>query len=681
MRFGITLAAMTALAALIGSNSASSASSRYESLLATPEGRDKLSSLAAMEHSARLDEAKFRKLASDKNALVRLRCAEVLARVGEPYFTEFLADLAFDEDPRVAETAIFALGLIRDVRATDPLARCLASCEEAFKIRSLEALGRIGAKNSPSLIAPYLRHFKSELRSAAASALASTGDSACASEFDAIVHDSDTRVAASVAYAYGRLGYSAGIENLCSLLSSPDARTRLRAVEALGRLKAARAVPFITRLLEDSDRLVVLKSAEALERISSPSAADALAALLPSDDAYIRTASLRALAKTASSRHRAAIEPFLHDKSSMVRRAALGAVTKAAAEQARPCLLEALEKGSPLERCTALELLGEIGNKTDLPLICSKLLSGGDILEAEGAAYALGKWKQTNELKQNCGLRDSSGRDLTALDVLLAAANGNDWAVASIAIESLAGIGGEEIIAPLMTIYRKRRNRLDADRRLAIVETSRSIVDRMDKSARTRCGAFLLFEEALLDPDPRVRTAAIEAAKRFSLGFEAQSSAPLPIEKYPWGEPSLPLGQKKILISTSRGEIELVLYGDDAPNAVKSIIYLAGRGFYDGLAFHRVVPGFVIQGGCPRGDGWGDAGYFLRNEVNLFHFKRGTVGLADSGKDTAGSQFFITQADYPHLDGRYTVIGRVVRGMDVVDRIEEGDAFSVKVLE
>jgi cyclophilin family peptidyl-prolyl cis-trans isomerase len=149
----------------------------------------------------------------------------------------------------------------------------------------------------------------------------------------------------------------------------------------------------------------------------------------------------------------------------------------------------------------------------------------------------------------------------------------------------------------------------------------------------------------------------------------------------PWSEPALPLGDVTIRVSTSRGDFEILLYGDEAPGAVRSILALAKAGFYDGSAFHRVVPGFVIQGGCPRGDGWGDAGFLLRNEINMRRYERGTVGMADSGKDTAGSQFFVTHTPQPHLNGRYTIVGRVTMGIEVVDTIEEGDTFSIRVVE
>lgn len=113
-----------------------------------------------------------------------------------------------------------------------------------------------------------------------------------------------------------------------------------------------------------------------------------------------------------------------------------------------------------------------------------------------------------------------------------------------------------------------------------------------------------------------------------------------------------------------------------------SMIKLATqRGFYRGLQFHRVVSNFVVQGGDPRGDGWGGPGYSLRSEFSPLSYETGTVGIASAGKDTEGSQFFITHSPQPHLDGRYTVIGRVVEGMDVVDKLQVGDRmFDFKVL-
>jgi peptidyl-prolyl cis-trans isomerase B (cyclophilin B) len=127
-------------------------------------------------------------------------------------------------------------------------------------------------------------------------------------------------------------------------------------------------------------------------------------------------------------------------------------------------------------------------------------------------------------------------------------------------------------------------------------------------------------------------------------------------------------------IHTSMGAIELELFADDAPKTVQNFTKLAGDGFYDGLIFHRVIPDFMIQGGCPRGDGTGDAGYKFEDEFNDHPIVRGTLAMANAGPNTNGSQFFIVTAPAtPWLDGKHTAFGQVTSGQDVVDAISAVD--------
>jgi len=122
---------------------------------------------------------------------------------------------------------------------------------------------------------------------------------------------------------------------------------------------------------------------------------------------------------------------------------------------------------------------------------------------------------------------------------------------------------------------------------------------------------------------------------------------------------------------TTHGAIELELFDDAAPDTVKNFRDLAGKGFYDGLAFHRVIPDFMIQGGCPQGTGTGGPGYTFDDEINEHKVVRGALAMANAGPNTNGSQFFIVTAQAcPWLDGKHTVFGRVTGGMDVVDQLE-----------
>jgi cyclophilin family peptidyl-prolyl cis-trans isomerase len=125
------------------------------------------------------------------------------------------------------------------------------------------------------------------------------------------------------------------------------------------------------------------------------------------------------------------------------------------------------------------------------------------------------------------------------------------------------------------------------------------------------------------------------------------------------------------LMHTTHGTIELELFDDDAPKTVANFRKLASEQFYDGIIFHRVIPDFMIQGGCPQGTGTGGPGYTFEDEINPRKVVRGALAMANAGPDTNGSQFFIVTADSaPWLDGKHTVFGRVSAGMDAVDSIE-----------
>ncbi|MGE5706701.1 MAG: peptidylprolyl isomerase [Bacteroidota bacterium] len=139
---------------------------------------------------------------------------------------------------------------------------------------------------------------------------------------------------------------------------------------------------------------------------------------------------------------------------------------------------------------------------------------------------------------------------------------------------------------------------------------------------------------------------------------------------------------KKAIITTEHGDIELDLFEEDAPNTVANFEKLAADGYYNGLTFHRVIKNFVIQGGCPRGDGTGGPGYTIKCEINKNKHGVGALSMAHAGRDTGGSQFFITHSPQPHLDGVHTVFGKVTKGMEVVNTIQAGDKMTeVRVFE
>jgi len=137
-------------------------------------------------------------------------------------------------------------------------------------------------------------------------------------------------------------------------------------------------------------------------------------------------------------------------------------------------------------------------------------------------------------------------------------------------------------------------------------------------------------------------------------------------------------------INTTRGAIRIQLFDDKTPKTVENFVKLANKGFYDGLKFHRVIPDFMIQTGCPEGTGRGGPGYRFNDEIHpdLKHDGPGILSMANAGPNTNGSQFFITHVACPHLDGKHTVFGRVLEGQDVVNAICQGDKMeSVMIVD
>jgi len=141
---------------------------------------------------------------------------------------------------------------------------------------------------------------------------------------------------------------------------------------------------------------------------------------------------------------------------------------------------------------------------------------------------------------------------------------------------------------------------------------------------------------------------------------------------------------KKAVIETDKGNINLELFEQDAPGTVANFVKLAQEGYYNGLTFHRVIPGFVIQGGCPKGNGTGGPGYTIKCEVenNPNRHLSGSLSMAHAGKDTGGSQFFVTHAPQAHLDGLHTVFGQVTdqASLDIVLNIQQGDKMNKVII-
>ena len=249
---------------------------------------------------------------------------------------------------------------------------------------------------------------------------------------------------------------------------------------------------------------------------------------------------------------------------------------------------------------------------------------------------------------------------------LLAWLDGDDVLLGAVGAMGLATRDGAHVLPRLEAAYAARvDDPAEVERRL---EIARALVGREDLPPDV-VGALLQ------DPEPAVRVAAWKGlADR--VGRAQSGVAPQQRELPDLPDASFGVGDvEQAYVLTSRGEMTFELLPSLAPAAVASFVALAEDGFFDGLVFHRVVLDFVIQGGDPQGTGWGGPGYTLREEFSAAPFVRGTLGMARSDKDTAGSQWFVCHSPQPHLDGHYTVFGQLVSGFETLDAIRPDDVI------
>jgi len=193
---------------------------------------------------------------------------------------------------------------------------------------------------------------------------------------------------------------------------------------------------------------------------------------------------------------------------------------------------------------------------------------------------------------------------------------------------------------------------------------------------------ILLIISIIIRSEPGKGTSALIKQNRQNQPAQAsETKSAMKFNKFPGVLPDSELKDKKIVIQTAKGDIEFEIL-PDAPKAASNFIFLTKQGFYDGLIFHRVEPGFVVQGGDPNGNGTGGPGYKFEDESVKRSYTKGIVAMANAGPNTNGSQFFIMLADHINdLPPSYTIFGKVIKGQEVVDKIVVGDAMEKVTVE
>jgi cyclophilin family peptidyl-prolyl cis-trans isomerase/HEAT repeat protein len=619
-------------------------------------------------------------LVADGEARIRRRAALAIGRVGLPEGGAALQPLLSDADPEVRQMAAFGLGLLADKSAVPALTAALQDADPRVRGRAAEALGLIGDTGSAAAVGQMVSEY---IKQGAIASLAPDEEAAKTPEADAVrlglfalvrqkgweplaaaVRDQSGAVATwwPVAFALQRINEPRALPALKQLARSPGVYTRAFAARGMGGAKDATAIPDLRRMLAEA-RGNVPVTVSAVRALAQIGGADAAARNEVQQDI---------------------IQVLGAEKTDPnVRLEAMAALATLKSEPALPYIQELLVDEWPTMRAAAVRAAAAIDPEGFLTV-----LSGMEPDQYWGVRAAIADVLQTSASE-------------AAIERLRAMLDDEDKRVIPPAIDGLTRLKAPGLepmlLAQLKTIDTGVRaaaaraiGRLKpasgpAALREAYAAPQAGPTDDVRDAVLTALAAYGLadagetLKTALADKDWAIRLKAASLLKGLDPSAETvQAIRPMPnVPIAPYDSPELldPKVSPHAFIETAKGTIEIELSVLDAPQTSQNFIALARRGYFNGLQIHRVVPNFVVQGGDPRGDGSGGPGYSIRDELNDRPYVRGTVGMALSGPDTGGSQFFITHSPAPHLDAKYTVFGHVVMGMEIVDKIQQLDVI------
>ncbi|MEM8884756.1 MAG: peptidylprolyl isomerase [Planctomycetota bacterium] len=616
-----------------------------------------LDDVRTAELGRRYDDELFRRAAASPDAAVRAAVARAGGQLRDERAVAWLLPLTRDEVGRVRRTALFALGQIGGDAILLPLRESLPTLARHDLPHALEAIGKSRDARGVATIVTYLSHRDPETRAQAALALFRIGDATAVTELtNQLARERDANARWTLVYACFRL--------LRTEAQKSDAAVPVD--EAWQRILAPSlepSRPFHERVFAAR----ALGATRGAERWIAP--------LLADPDARVRIAALRGLAFAAPKEHAKAVAALLSDENTMVRDTAMDLFER----WGKPAY-EAFWTQVPAARDAAFALRVYRFEQSHAPDL-QRLPPTGDRAAYEEFRCEAKELPRLAEIKTIRGLRalaEACGREevegKTARATLETLLQHEDMTVRVMAVGAVAARGWKDAAPALLASARSARGPDASDVRMEVA------------GALAELGvADAWLEDAALDPVFMVRDAARAAMKKLSMkvppkrappGFRLHGMDAAAV----WREARTLVGAR-VVVETSRGTMTLVLLPDEAPAHCVNFARLVSDGFYDGKRWHRVVPNFVIQGGCPRGDGWGGPGYTVPDEIGTRPYVRGTVGMPKAGDDTGGCQLFITHLPTPHLDGRYTVFAQVVQGMDVIDRMRVGDTIKRATLD
>ena len=683
--------------------------------------------ITRVEDERRWDDD-LRNLFSSPNAAVRRRAALAAGRIGNEGSVAALANLLeTDNDAAVRSMAAFALGEVESAAGANVLLTTLKNTSVAgeLRARSVEALGKIAGAlptdqqaRKRELGVAIVDALKFELQrrgtadvqtilfgltAALRSAQADAGPTIAR-----FLTNSNPRVRSDAANALARLRLKDGNEELRRLLTKdPDANVRANAARVLGVTEDKQSFDDLVVLATgDPDSRVRVSATRALASLKDPRATDEL---LKHGEILSRRISTRSLPaennevlEIATTLGRLLAQNEDHKAVAFLRK------LSEAFNHSAPEVELALVRIAPAAYVASFGTGDQARRKVQETILL-------DWRSAAGVAVGLGEVAALPETVANKAQLAAQAQAL--LRAML------DYRDSGLTINTLVAVHSEYAIPDVLrALAAFKPQDLGAvaqaqlkENDITIQESAATIIGNLPPSEENTRALAAAWPQAVNDDSNDAALAILGAlAKQKTAAANDQIKAGLKSGDYlirqraadllkanSAGDFSSEVGAVKTrntdadykralaragrnvraVVTTSKGSFTIELLPEAAPLTVDNFVQLAQREYFRSITFHRVVPNFVIQGGDPRGDGNGGPGYSIRCEINQTLYDRAAVGMALSGKDTGGSQWFVTHAPQPHLDGGYTVFGRVVMGMDVVDKIVRGDVIQSIVIK
>ncbi|MGA7991156.1 MAG: peptidylprolyl isomerase, partial [Thermoanaerobaculia bacterium] len=650
-----------------------------------------------MEDRRAYDPLLAGRTASSPDPWLRAKTALAAGRLRDPDASVVLPPLLIDAEPSVRRVAAFAVGVSGDARLVPLLGKALSDPEAEVAAKAAEALGKMGGKDATSALVGVLERRDASVSTRAASALA-------------MFRMPETGTLAALVAVFGE-------EPL-----APELRRAV--VYALSRKPLRESAPALRAVLRrgSDDPGVVSWAARAAGLLEDEESAEDLVALARSPDVSVSVQALTALLSLSRKGGLSRSDPFARSATSVgVARAndplpgvAVAALRLLGALPDSPESRAALEESLPRKGWrgqTALVSLTRLDAPRAPDAASARIdreLVGGTLEQRLGAAEALeylaGKEEQDGKKdEERIALTDPLATTLLADRAarvraatlsslsrkpslsgasrwLLVGLIDRDPAVRDVALARAAPLlekGGEELRRAWKSAFDAAFEASEPDFTVGALDAA---------AARGESGRAVVAAHANDANDVTREKARRLLAEHY--GVPIASFRPVSFRTRLSGADYGRLARNanealfSAVVETERGTAELELDAEEAPMTVENFRALAAKRFFDGRVIHRVVPDFVVQTGDPRGDGSGGPGYAIRDEINALRYGRGGVGMALSGPDTGGSQWFVTLAPQAHLDGSYTLFGRVTGGMETLDRIEQDDRLlSVRVVE